>query len=67
MMRVLRKHPTRRRGDYICVFVSCGACLEHVKTGAGFNADYIRPRRKTGTTTVKPPDREADDDDPWAQ
>lgn len=32
-----------KRGEYICVFVACPACLEHVTTGGGFNDDYIGP------------------------
>lgn len=32
-----------KRGEYICVFVACLPCLEHIKSGGGFNDDYIGP------------------------
>ncbi|MDR3658506.1 MAG: hypothetical protein P4L48_23530 [Mycobacterium sp.] len=32
-----------KRGEYICVFITCLPCLEHITSGAGFNDDYIGP------------------------
>ncbi|SLH95705.1 Uncharacterised protein [Mycobacteroides abscessus subsp. massiliense] len=31
------------RGEYICLFNTCRACLQHIDSRAGFNKDYCGP------------------------
>lgn len=32
-----------RQGMYVCAFIVCLPCFQHVKSGAGFNDEYIGP------------------------
>jgi hypothetical protein len=53
-----------KRGEYICVFIACRACLEHIHTGAGFNDDYIGPDQDwVDDREAQPVGREYD---PWS-
>jgi hypothetical protein len=57
-----------KRGEYICAFIACVPCMEHIKTGAGFDENYVGPaedwidnRQAAAQLTIKSPE-----DDPFA-
>jgi hypothetical protein len=62
------KYLAVKRGEYICLFNSCRACLEHIHTGAGFNDDYIGPDHDwLDDREAQPlPPRPKGWDDPWS-
>jgi len=55
---------TVKRGEYICAFKACRACMQHIRTGAGFNDDYVGADQDW-IDDRKPPEAEPDEIDQW--